>query len=246
MWDDLPQPDYERGGVKLYQADCLKLLPKLPDGCVDAVVTDPVWPNATVDLPGSDDPEALLCAALGRIQAARVVLHLGCDTDPRFLSAVPTRWPFIRVCWLRYARPSYKGRLLNSSEIAYVFGSHPSTAAYTVAPGEMVLTQTDKRTMRHTGDGDKMIDCTDRHPCPRQSRMVTWLVKWFGGDCILDPFMGSGTTGVACVRLGRKFIGIEIEPKYCDIACKRIDEAYDDFGLIDPVPKQEKQLELIA
>ena len=39
---------------------------------------------------------------------------------------------------------------------------------------------------------------------------------------VLDPFMGSGTTGVACVKLGRKFIGIEIEPKYFDIACKRI------------------------
>ena len=42
---------------------------------------------------------------------------------------------------------------------------------------------------------------------------------------ILDPFMGSGTTGVACMNLGRKFIGIEIEPKYFDIACERIEQA---------------------
>ena len=42
------------------------------------------------------------------------------------------------------------------------------------------------------------------------------------GDTVLDPFMGSGTTGVAAVRLGRKFIGIETERKYFDIACKRI------------------------
>lgn len=46
------------------------------------------------------------------------------------------------------------------------------------------------------------------------------------GDVVLDPFMGSGTTGVACAQLGRKFIGIEIEPKYFDIACERIDNAY--------------------
>ncbi len=46
------------------------------------------------------------------------------------------------------------------------------------------------------------------------------------GETILDPFMGSGTTGVACANLGRKFIGIEIEPKYFDIACKRIEAAY--------------------
>ena len=43
---------------------------------------------------------------------------------------------------------------------------------------------------------------------------------------VLDPFMGSGTTGVACVKLGRKFIGIELEPSYFDIACRRIEEAY--------------------
>ena len=46
------------------------------------------------------------------------------------------------------------------------------------------------------------------------------------GGVVLDPFMGSGTTGVACANLGRKFIGIEIEPKYFDIACSRIDAAY--------------------
>lgn len=45
------------------------------------------------------------------------------------------------------------------------------------------------------------------------------------GSVILDPFMGSGTTGVACVELGRKFIGIEIEEEYFEMACKRIDQA---------------------
>ena len=54
--------------------------------------------------------------------------------------------------------------------------------------------------------------------------------------------MGSGTTGVACVRLGRKFIGIEIEPKYFDIACKRIEEAQRQGRLFDePAPKPEQQ-----
>ena len=54
-----------------------------------------------------------------------------------------------------------------------------------------------------------------------------WLVNRVTllGETVLDPFMGSGTTGVACANLGRKFIGIEIEPKYFDIACKRIEEA---------------------
>lgn len=51
------------------------------------------------------------------------------------------------------------------------------------------------------------------------------LIRVFSSGDILDPFMGSGTTGVACMNLGRSFIGIEIEPRYFDIACRRIDDA---------------------
>ena len=52
------------------------------------------------------------------------------------------------------------------------------------------------------------------------------IISWSDmGDTVLDPFMGSGTTGVACVKLGRSFVGIEIEPCYFDLACQRIDEA---------------------
>ena len=62
------------------------------------------------------------------------------------------------------------------------------------------------------------------HPCPKP---IGFVIRWIdrvahNANSICDPFMGSGTTGVACARLGRRFIGIEIEPKYFDIACKRI------------------------
>jgi site-specific DNA-methyltransferase (adenine-specific) len=60
-------------------------------------------------------------------------------------------------------------------------------------------------------------------------------------DICLDPFMGSGTTGVACVKLGRKFIGIEIEPKYFDIACKRIEAELRQPRLFTEPPKPAKQ-----
>ena len=65
------------------------------------------------------------------------------------------------------------------------------------------------------------------HPCPKPLRYATWLVSRGArkGETVADPFMGSGTTGVACMQLGRKFIGIEIEPKYFDIACERIENA---------------------
>jgi site-specific DNA-methyltransferase (adenine-specific) len=56
-------------------------------------------------------------------------------------------------------------------------------------------------------------------------------------DVVLDPFMGSGTTGAACIKLDRKFIGIESEPKYFDIACRRIEEAYRQPDMFIPQPE---------
>jgi hypothetical protein len=69
---------------------------------------------------------------------------------------------------------------------------------------------------------------TAGHPAPMPKSMASDHIQtWTNpGDSILDPFMGGGTTGVACANLGRKFIGIEIEPKYFDIACERIEAAY--------------------
>ena len=62
------------------------------------------------------------------------------------------------------------------------------------------------------------------HPTEKPVGLLERLIKKTAG-AILDPFMGSGTTGVACANLGRKFIGIEIEPRYFEIACERIDNA---------------------
>jgi site-specific DNA-methyltransferase (adenine-specific) len=64
----------------------------------------------------------------------------------------------------------------------------------------------------------------ETHPTQKPVALMAWCVAKTKG-VVLDPFMGSGTTGVACQKLGRKFIGIEIEPKYFDIACRRIEEA---------------------
>ena len=62
------------------------------------------------------------------------------------------------------------------------------------------------------------------------------------GQIVIDPFMGSGTTGVACVKLGRKFIGIELEPRYFDIACRRIEQACAQPDMfIAPAPKATQE-----
>lgn len=82
-------------------------------------------------------------------------------------------------------------------------------------------------------------DRTGLHPTEKPLPLMVEILKDFTnhGQTILDPFMGSGTTGVACVKLGRKFIGIELDEKYFDIACKRIREAYEqpDMFIAPPV-----------
>lgn len=70
------------------------------------------------------------------------------------------------------------------------------------------------------------IDGGKQHPTQKPIRLMEWCLGFVkDARTILDPFMGSGTTGVACANLGRKFIGIEREVKYFDIACRRIDDA---------------------
>jgi hypothetical protein len=82
------------------------------------------------------------------------------------------------------------------------------------------------------------------HPCERSPRQMRWLVgrASLEGDLVLDPFMGSGTTGVACLALGRRFVGIEIEERYFQIACQRLTSACQQLALFAqprPLPVQE-------
>jgi hypothetical protein len=78
------------------------------------------------------------------------------------------------------------------------------------------------------------------HPAEKPLSLIREIVKHTTASTILDPFMGSGTTGVACVELGRNFIGIEIDSKYFDIACQRITQAYaqGDLFIDKPAPQQ--------
>lgn len=77
------------------------------------------------------------------------------------------------------------------------------------------------------------------HPTPKPVGLMSGMVESSTdrGDVVLDPFIGSGTTGVAAVRIGRRFVGCEIEPKYFDIACRRIEEAQRQPDLFAAPPK---------
>lgn len=74
---------------------------------------------------------------------------------------------------------------------------------------------------------------------------MAWCIELSKANEIADFMMGSGTTGVAAIQLGRKFIGIEREPKYFDIACKRIEQAVAQGQLFEPEPIKQIQEPLI-
>ncbi len=78
------------------------------------------------------------------------------------------------------------------------------------------------------------------HPTQKPVGIMEWCLQRVKGQIILDPFMGSGTTGVACIQMGRKFIGIEIEEAYFDIACRRIEEAYRQGDMFRDTPRPQK------
>lgn len=80
------------------------------------------------------------------------------------------------------------------------------------------------------------------HPTQKPVELMEWCITQVGNpQTILDPFMGSGTTGVAAVQMGRKFIGIEREPKYFDIACRRIEDAQRQVDMfVQPANKPEQ------
>jgi site-specific DNA-methyltransferase (adenine-specific)/modification methylase len=85
------------------------------------------------------------------------------------------------------------------------------------------------------------------HATQKPLSLMTWCIQQLPETCqlICDPFMGSGTTGVACVKLGRRFIGIEKEPKYFDICVKRIEKAFDDQALFEEIEKPQVVQEML-
>jgi len=120
-------------------------------------------------------------------------------------------------------------------------------------PGETIIDKSklSKKEWKEWGDRSvwdiKSVRKNDDHPAKFPFELANRIIKLYSkeGDLILDPFMGSGTTGVACAKMGRKFIGIELEPKYFDIACKRIEEAYAQPDMFVEPPKKAKQEALL-
>jgi len=238
----LIKPYYQDEWTTLYLGDCREILPEL--GPCETIITDPTWPDADVPIIGQDNPYQLFAEMCEAIPAGtnRLVVQLACDSDPRFLAGIPKKWPFLRVCWLDYARPSYKGRLLYTGDVAYAYGIPPAyITGRQVMSGMCRSTKSDKLFERHTHASWKGKCFTGRddedqnginnlpHPCPRRLQHVQWLVHQFSDNQVIDPFNGSGTTAVASKYLNRKYIGIEIVEVYLELTIKRLSQSVMDF-----------------
>ncbi len=201
------------GDCTLYQGDCLEVMPTL--GEFDAVVTDP--------------PYGIGITKSNRLAVSRGMGGVSWDDKPASVS------------WLN-----------TKSQTAIVWGGNyfdlPPTRAPLVwdknnagrdfADFEMAWTNLDMVARRFVFRPMNM-DGGKQHPTQKPVALMEWCLGFLpNAETILDPFMGSGTTGVACVNLGRSFTGIELDPGYFDIACKRIEEAYKQPRLFEePAPK---------
>lgn len=203
-------PDWLLNRVIL--GDCLHVLPDIPDKSIPVIITDPPWPGTDVTFDVDAVPLFIRFARQAARITDRLIVILGCDTDPRFLRHIPAALSFFRVCWLRRIPSSYRGSLLYSADIAYVFGHAKLNGVDRVMGGEWTaVLQRDR-------------DNENTHPTRRHIEHMSWLVRTFSrpGDLILDPFAGSGSTLVAAKRAGRPYCGIEINATYADYAVQRL------------------------
>lgn len=213
------KPYYQDAWITLYHGDCREILPELEVN-VSAIITDPPWPGTEEKCnPGMkyDIFPVFKEAALNfRRLSDRLIVILGCDTDPRFLMTVPEVWPFLLTCWLRRIPPTYKGNILYGAEIAYAFG-RPRAHEHT---SNIIKSETYSVSARRR-------DNVNTHPCFRPIKTMKWLITNFTleDETIIDPFAGSGNILRAARDTGRKAIGIELEGKYCEIVLKQLSQS---------------------
>lgn len=205
------------GNATLYLGDCREILPTLDK--VDAVITDPPYGIGAAQYKRAgtqhgaslakckdygadawdDEPITDELIALVRTAGAWAVIFGG-----NYYAMPPSR------CWLVWDKENGDN------------GYADCELAWTNLPKAV-------RRIRYMWHGMLRANGEARgdHPTQKPIGVMEWAINHVPppNQSILDPFMGSGTTGVACMNLGRKFIGIEREPKYFDIACRRIEDA---------------------
>ena len=214
------------GGCRLINADCREVLPAL--GKVDAVVTDPPYGINAGRM------------SLGKWRTSRMEKL---DWDQQTVPILPLIDGMNVPCIVWGG--NYFG--LPPARCFLVWNKGAGFKGRDFAECELAWTNIDANARELTRDPLARGDYRDKqHPTQKPVEIMEWCLGFVpDADTVLDPFMGSGTTGVACARLGRRFIGIEIEPKYFDIACRRIEEAYRQPRLFAEPRQEPKQESLL-
>lgn len=201
--------------VTLYHGDCLEILPTLASGSIDAVVTDPPYGVGKARWDGECPPRVLwsLLAATIR-EGGSLIAFPGLKWLPRVIADIGAdllwQWP---IAWYKPNAMQFGKTGFSVLDIMVWFAKGKAKA---LQPMRDVIVKAIVPSENRNG-----------HPTPKPLDVMLPLVQLVSrkGDIILDPFMGSGTTGVACVQTGRNFIGIEIDRGYFDIAKARIEKA---------------------
>jgi len=199
------------GNATLYHGDCREILPTLPK--VDAVVTDPPYGIGYSHGKGG----------------GKLAKSTKFDDHP----IVGDDEPFDPSSWLNFPKvvlfgANHFASKLPDSSFWLIWDKRDGICSNDQADAEMawVKGKGQTRVIRHLWNG--MLKASERgqervHPTQKPIIVMEWVLKTAQIEgLVLDPYMGSGTTGVACVNSGHSFIGIEFERKYFDIACERI------------------------
>lgn len=219
--------------ITLHCGDCLEYMKGMADNSVDAVITDPPYGISGGSghlnrLRGKgnydgffDDNEEYIKNTV--VAAIRESLRVS-----KCVIVTPGSKNFIH-----YPKPDSFGCFFMPASVGLqVFGNADSQPIFYYGKNPTKKNMGKPCSYQLTEQAQKT-----GHPCAKPIRAWGRIVEnnTNEGMTILDPFMGSGTTGVACVRLGRNFIGCEISPEYFAIAEKRIKQAQDDMALLDYV-----------
>lgn len=207
------------GDATLYLGDCMEVLPTLSK--VDAVVTDPPYGLG----------QKLQGGSWGANKGNEIVLEWDSEAPQAAVRSLVERYP-ICVIWggNYFILPPSRGWLIWDK----------ANAVPTAADCEMAWTSVDRNTKRYRAPVEPH---RSGHPTEKPLGLMAWCIEQIGmPESILDPYMGSGTTGVAAVQFGLAFAGIEREPTYFDIACRRIEQAYKQRPLFAPETKKAEQI----
>lgn len=200
------------GNAELWHGDCREVLPQLPS--FDACVTDPPY-----GLPREEqfaDVEAGL--ALVRYAVAAIILDWRNPIrDENKVGEIV--WEY---GWVSGGRSRAKSGVNHTHNTIHLLGDAKKMR---FTDGSIIKRQPGFSSPRQCSFASK-----SGHKYEKPVALMSWLLERMDGDVVCDPYMGSGSTGVAAVRLGRRFVGIEIDRGHFDVACERIEREQRNAG----------------